>query len=408
MAVPPARRSSQASAPQRGKAVADVAGPARPSLSPRVAPMLAAGAAEAFAILDRARALRAEGRDVIALSIGQPEEPAPAAVIRAAQAALAAGRTGYAPLLGDPALRAAIAHARGVTPEEVVVLPGAQAALAAVLHLVCGEGDELLSPDPHYATYAGTAASAGARLVAVPTDPPGFALDVGQLAAAVTPRTRAVLVNTPANPTGRAIDAAGFRALAALCEAHDLWLISDEVYGSLNYVGAHVSALVHGPAGRTIVLDSLSKSHAMTGFRIGWAIAPAHLMPAFEEWSAAAIFGVPPFVQDAALAALAIPEAELRPYRAGFARRARLAADRLAGLPGCTLVPPDGGMFAFLHVGGDDLAFARALLEATGVCVLPGSAFGAAGRGHVRISLTPADARLADGLARLAAFVSRR
>lgn len=382
--------------------------PARPPLSPRVAPMLAAGAAEAFAILDRARALRAAGRDVIALSIGQPEEPAPPAAVEAARRALAAGRTGYAPLLGEPALRQAIAAARGVSPDEVAVLPGAQAALAAALHLVCGEGDELLSPDPHYATYAGTAAAAGARLVGVAMAPPGFALDVARLAAAVTPRTRAVLVNTPANPTGRAIDAAGFAALSALCEAHDLWLISDEVYGTLAYSGAHVSALAHGPPGRTIVLDSLSKSHAMTGFRIGWAIAPAWMMPAFEDWSAAAIFGVAPFVQDAALAALAIPEAELRSYRAGFARRAGMAAELLAGLPGCALAAPDGGMFAFLRVGGDDLAFARELLEATGVCVLPGSAFGTAGRGHVRLSLTPGDARLAEGLARLAGFVTGR
>ncbi len=388
--------------------MADTDGPVRAPLAPRVAPMLAAGAAEAFAILDRARELRALGRDVIALSIGQPESPPPAAAIAAAQAALAAGRTGYAALLGEPALRQAIAAARGVAAEEVAVMPGAQAALAGVLHLVCGEGDEVLAPDPHYATYAGTAAAAGARLVGVPMAPPGFALDVERLAAAVTPRTRAVLVNTPANPTGRAIDAAGFAALSALCAAHDLWLVSDEVYGTLAYSRAHVSALEHGPAGRTIVLDSLSKSHAMTGFRIGWAIAPAWTMPAFEEWSAAAIFGVAPFVQDAALAALAVPDAELLPYRAGFARRARLAAELLEGLPGCTLAAPDGGMFAFLNVGGDDLAFARDLLEATGVCVLPGSAFGAAGRGHVRLSLTPEDARLAEGLARLADFVAGR
>ncbi len=375
--------------------------------------MLAAGAAEAFAILDRARALAEAGRDVIALSIGQPESPPPAAAIEAAQAGLAAGRTGYAPLLGEPALRAAIAKARGVSADEVVVLPGAQAALAAVLHLICGEGDEVLSPDPHYATYAGTAAAAGARLVGVAMAPPAFALDVARLAAAVTPRTRAILVNTPANPTGRAISAEGFRALAALCEAHDLWLISDEVYGSLAHGGGHVSALAHGPAERTILLDSLSKSHAMTGFRVGWAIAPAWLMPAFEEWSAAAIFGVAPFVQEAAVAALGVPEAEMAAYRAGFARRARLAVEMLGGLPGCALAPPDGGMFAFLRVGGlrvgdDDIGFARALLEATGVCVLPGSAFGSAGRGHVRLSLTADDARLAEGLSRLAGFVAGR
>jgi arginine:pyruvate transaminase len=289
----------------------------------------------------------------------------------------------------------------------MAILPGAQAALTAALHVLLDPGDELLSPDPHYATYAASAAAAGARFVPVAMPAPAFALDVERLAAAVTPRTRAILVNTPANPTGRAIDAAGFRALARLCDAHDLWLISDEVYGSLCYAGQHVSAWEHGPAARTVVLDSLSKSHAMTGFRIGWALAPAWLMPAFEEWSAAAIFGVAPFVQDAARAALAIPDPELAPYRAGFARRAAMLAAALRHVPRLSLAAPEGGMFALVAVSGDDRAFARALLEAEGVAVLPGSAFGRAAHGHVRISLTPDDPTFAQALTRLSGFINQ-
>lgn len=373
--------------------------------SARARAMVAAGGAEAFAILDRASALQRQGREICSLSIGQPEDAPPAAAIAAAQDALARGRTRYGPLLGDPALRAAVAAARGCDAGEVAILPGAQAALSAVLHVLLDPGEAVLSPDPHYATYPGTAAAAGARFVSVPMEAPAFCLDVERLEAAVTPRTRAILVNTPANPTGRTIDAEGFAALGALCRRHDLWLLSDEVYGSLRYADTHVSAWQHGPQGRTIVIDSLSKSHAMTGFRIGWVLAPADLMPAFEEWSAAAVFGVSLFVQDAALAALALPDAELAAYRAGFARRAAMLAAAVADCPSLSLAAPDGGMFGLVAVKGDDLAFAHALLEAEGIAVLPGSAFGRAARGHVRISLTPDDGtfgRALDGLIRFA------
>jgi arginine:pyruvate transaminase len=371
--------------------------------------MLAAGATDNWAILDRARALAEGGARVLSLSIGQPEEPPPAAVIEAAARALAAGRTTYSPLLGEPALRAAVARARGVSEAHVVILPGAQHALLATLSLLLGPGDEVLSPDPHYATYAGTAAVAGGRLVPVAMDGPAFRLDPDRLAAAITPRTRAILVNTPANPTGRALSVADFAALRALCEAHGLWLLSDEVYGSLSFGGRHVSAWEHGPRESTVVLDSLSKSHAMTGFRVGWALAPERLVPALGEWSAAALFGVAQFVQDAAAVALGLPDAALAPYRAGFARRAGAVANAMAAIPGLDLYPPDGGMFAFVDVrahAADDVAFANALLDREGVAVMPGSGFGPGGRGFVRISLTPGDATLGEALGRIARFVA--
>lgn len=397
--------------PEPGPAAAD--GHARwpAPLGPRVAPMLAAGASDAWTILDVARSRAEAGRPVLSLSIGQPVEPPPAGVAAAVTTALQAGRTRYSPLLGEPALRQAIARLRGCEESHVVVLPGAQHALLAVLSLILGEGDEVIAPDPHYATYAGTAASAGGRLVPVPMESPRFALDPGRLSRAIGPRTRAILVNSPCNPTGATIDAAGFSALAALCRAHGLWLISDEVYGSLTYGRPHVSAWAHGPEGSTVVLDSLSKSHAMTGYRVGWALAPPRLVEALGEWSAAALFGVSQFVQDAAVAALAVPESSLADYRLGFARRARRLVERLADVPTLSVSMPEGGMFALVdvrRVEPDDVAFAHALLEAEDVVVMPGSGFGPGGRGHIRISLTPADPDFDEALVRLARFAVGR
>jgi arginine:pyruvate transaminase len=396
--------------PEQDSRAADGHGARLAALGPRVGPMLAAGAADAWTILDAARDRAASGRPILSLSIGQPVEPPPAEVAAALTAALQAGRTRYSPLLGEPALRQAIARLRGCDEAHVVVLPGAQHALLAVLSLILGDGDEVIAPDPHYATYAGTVATAGGRLVPVPMESPHFALDPGRLAHAIGPRTRAILVNSPCNPTGATIDAAGFRALAALCRAHGLWLVSDEVYGSLTYGKPHVSAWDHGPDDSTVVLDSLSKSHAMTGYRVGWALAPPRLVAALGEWSAAALFGVSQFVQDAAVAALETPESSLADYRAGFARRARLLVERLADVPSLSVSMPEGGMFALVDVRGvqgDDVAFAHALLEAEDVVVMPGSGFGPGGRGHVRISLTPADPDFEEALSRLARFATR-
>jgi arginine:pyruvate transaminase len=289
----------------------------------------------------------------------------------------------------------------------VVVLPGAQHALLAVLSLLLGPGDEVVTPDPHYATYAGTTAAAGGRLVPVAMEGPGFAPDIARIAAAITPATRAILVNTPCNPTGRALDEADFARLAALCSTHGLWLISDEVYGDLRYDGPHVSAWHHGPADATVVLDSLSKSHAMTGYRLGWVLAPDRLVPGLGEWSAAALFGVAQFVQDAGVAALATPSQELQPYLAGFARRARRLVERVGTHPPLATRMPDGGMFALVDVRGidvDDVRFANALLDEAHVAVMPGSGFGPGGRGHVRISLTPDDARFEEALDRFLRF----
>jgi len=372
--------------------------------------MAEAGALAAWQVPARASALVAAGREILNLTIGDPEGPPHPAIVRAVGEALAAGRTHYSPLGGEPKLRRAIGRWLGVPEAAVTVMPGAQAAVFAAVQITAGPGDEVILTDPHYATYPGVVAASGARAVAVPVRAGDFGLDREAIAGAVTPATRAILVASPANPTGAALAPEDFAFLRALCDRADLWLLVDETYARFAFARPHVSALAEGPVGRTITIGTLSKSHAMTGFRLGWAVAPAEATAALEEWCAAATFGVSQFIQDAAVAALQVPEAELLPWRRSFRARAALVVDRVNRIPGLCARMPDGGMFVMADaraVGADDVALALRLLEETGVALLPGSGFGRGGAGHLRISLTPSEETLARALDRLARALSR-
>jgi arginine:pyruvate transaminase len=358
----------------------------------------------------------AAGDDIIALTIGDPDGPPPPAVTAAAVAALHAGRTHYSFLDGEPALRSAAAawhsrtQARPVHAENVFITPGAQHALLAVMQMLVDAGDEVIVPGPHYATYPSVVISAGATIVDVPCTA-DLAFDIAGIIAAITPRTRAILLNSPANPSGKAIDAAGYAALCAAAKAQQIWLIADEVYARFRFSGSHVGLWDHGPPDRSVVLASLSKSHRMTGFRLGWAIAPPALARALGDWSAASLFGVSTFVQDAGIAALAVPDTELAPYWDGFAARAALVVARANAMPGLHATLPDGGMFVLVNVRGidaDDNRFARALLRDTGVAVMPGSGFGSAAAGHVRIGLCADAATLNRAFDRIGEFVAAR
>lgn len=377
-------------------------------LSARARRLAAGGQAEAWAIADEALARAAAGERLIMLTLGDPEGPPHPVITAAAKASLDAGRTHYTPLLGEPALRAAIAAREGCRVAEVGIVPGAQHGAAAIIALLAGDGDAVILSDPYYATYPGVVAASGARAVTVPARA-DLGIDVGAVVGAVGPDTRVIFLNSPANPTGAALDTADFAALRAACEARDLWLVVDEVYAAFRFEGAHVGAWAHGPPGRTVVVQSLSKSHAMTGFRVGWVQAPALAIEALADWSAAVMFGVSQFVQDAALAALALPGDALADYHGGFAARAALVVAAANRVPGLSARMPAGGMFVMLDVRGvmaDDVAFARGLLAAEGVAVTPGSGFGAAGAGHVRLSLCPGAAVLADAMARIGRFAN--
>jgi arginine:pyruvate transaminase len=374
-------------------------------------------AASAWAVHRRASERERRGDDVIVLSIGEPDFPAPPPVVEAAVASLRGGRTRYSNARGEPALLDALATAaaasagRPIPSARVAFFPGAQAALFAVLLAIAERGDEVLVPEPAYSTYEGVVASTGAQMVHLPLRPErGFHLDAGDVAAAITPRTRALLLNNPHNPTGAVLARAELEALAGLCRAHDLWLVADEVYAALTYGVEHTSVLaLPDVEDRVAMISSLSKSHAMTGFRHGWAVGPEELVATLEELLQAMLFGSPPFVQDAGIAALA--DLDVTPaIREAYARRADLVADRLADAPALVARRPEGGMFVLLDVRGSGLAsprFADQLLDEEGVSLLPIDSFGPGGVGHLRMSLGCPDARLAEGCARILRFCVR-
>lgn len=381
-----------------------------PRLSPAARRLAAGGQSSAWAIADEVLRRTSLGEEIILLTLGDPACPPHPAIVAATKASLDAGRTHYTPLLGELALRDAIARHEGAEAENIAIVPGAQHACFTALYLVAGQGDEVILSDPYYATYPGAVAATGAQPVLVPARA-DLSTDIDAIAAAITPATRAILLNSPANPSGAALTLADYARLGELAERHDLWLLVDEVYASFGFGAAPPRAWAHGPKGRTIVLNSLSKSHAMTGYRIGWLIAPEAVVDSISDWSAAALFGVSQFVQDAALAALALPASELADYHGGFERRARQVVQRANAIPGLSATMPAGGMFVMLNCRGvepDDVAFAYRLLEKTGVATMPASGFGAGGRGHLRISLTPDAETLDRAFDRIAGFLQTR
>jgi arginine:pyruvate transaminase len=384
------------------------------SLTDRVA----GGGATAWAVHDEAVAQREAGRAITFLTIGDPDQAGPAAVIEAARAGLAGQRKGYAPIAGLPAVRAAIAARiarRSGEPcgeANVVVTPGAQAALYIAMQCIAGPGDEVVAAEPIYATYGAVVGAAGARLVTVPLRPErGFHPDLADYARAITPRTRAIWINNPHNPTGAVLNGGELGAIAELCRRHDLWLLADEVYEDLAHARPHVSAWsLPQMADRTIVVSSLSKSHAIPGFRLGWAAGPPGFIGHAFNLVLCMLYGGPPFLQEAALPALTSDLPEAAGLREAYRRRAAAFSALLASAPGCRITPPEGGMFALLDVRPTGLtatAFARRLLDETAIAVLPCEAFGPSAAGHLRISLTLPDEALLDAGRRIVAFAAR-
>jgi arginine:pyruvate transaminase len=348
---------------------------------------------------------RAAGRDIIFLTVGDPDQAPPAPVIEATVAALRRHRTGYAPILGYPEVRGAVAArfarrtGKPCAADNVVIVPGTQAGLYCALQCLAGPGDEVIVPEPMYATYEAVGGASGARLVNIPLRPEnGFHPDLDALARAVTPRTRMIWINSPHNPTGAVLDRAEIAAIAALCRQHDLWLLSDEVYEDLAFARAHVSPWsLPGMEERTVVVSSLSKSHAIPGFRMGWMIGPTSLTPHLFNLLLCTLYGGPPFIQDGGLVALTSDLPEVAALHEDYRRRAALMFGILAAAPNCRVAAPEGGMFVLLDIRASGLSseeFAKRLLEREGVAVLPADGFGPSAAGHLRISLTVGDDRL--------------
>ena len=369
----------------------------------------------AWDIHHEAQAARRRGEDVIVLSIGDPDFATPEPIVRRTIAALESGDTHYTDIPGRPALREAIAalHARRsgrtVTAQNVVAVAGAQNGLFGTSMCLFEPGDEVIVLEPMYVTYEATFEAAGARLVPVPLAAAGFRLDPEAVRRAVTPRTKAIAFATPSNPTGMVLSRPDLEAIAAIAIEHDLWVVADEVYEALVFDGAHVSiAALPGMAERTVTIGSLSKSHAMTGWRIGWIIGPTSLIAHMERLILAMLYGLPGFIQEGAIEALRRYDEVTAEAREVYRRRRDVLARHLGSAPGIKVLTPDAGMFVLMDVRGtgmSSLDFAWALYRATGVSVLDASAFGRCAAGHVRISFATHEAELAQACDRIAGFL---
>jgi arginine:pyruvate transaminase len=376
---------------------------------------IAGRGAGAWSINFEAIRRRDAGEDIISLTVGDPDQAPPAAIIDAAVTALRNYRTHYAPISGYPALRRAIAArvarrtGKPCAAENVALAPGAQGGVYCAIQCLAGPGDDVIVPEPIYATYAGVVGASGATMVTVPLRPEtGFHPDLDALSAAITPRTRVVWINSPHNPTGAVFTPHEIEAIAALCRTHDLWLLSDEVYEDLAFARPHVSAWsLPEMAERTVVVSSLSKSHAIPGFRLGWVVGPPALAGHLFNLLLSMTYGSPAFIQDAALVALERELPEVAALREDYRTRAAMMTGILGEAPRCHAVPPEGGMFVLLDIRGTGLEaaeFARRLLEREGVAVLPCDGFGPSAAGHLRIALSAPDRRLRDAGERIVRF----
>ena len=358
------------------------------------------------------------GEDVILLSVGDPDFSTPEAITDAAVEALRSGDTHYTEIPGRDVLRDAIAadHQRRSTQltlrENVIVLAGAQNSLFATSLCIAESGDEIIVLQPMYVTYEACIQLTGAKLVPVSLDADaGFRLDVQALRAAITPRTRAIYFATPNNPTGVVMRRDELEAIAALAIEHDLWVVSDEVYCEITFEAEHqCMAGLPGMAERTVTINSLSKSHAMTGWRIGWAIGPAQLISHLYNVALCMLYGLPGFIQQAGLYALVNSRRESARMRDIYRRRRDLLVDALDSIELLDFKIPEAAMYLMVDVRKTGLSageFANALFDETGVSTLDATAFGKCAQGFIRISFTLSDSQLRDACGRIKLFMSR-
>ena len=354
------------------------------------------GTERAFEVLARARALEAQGRNIIHLEIGEPDFDTPPHVVEAGVRALREGHTHYCPAPGLPELREAAAEhltrTRGVSvdPARVLVAPGAKWFLFFGVLAVAGEGDEVIYPNPGYPIYESAINWSGATAVPLPiTEETDFAFTADDLAERLTPRTRMVILNSPANPTGGALDRELNVEIARILADHDCWILTDEVYSELLYEGVHDTVAAHGLLDRTILLDGFSKTYAMTGWRLGYAAVPPALIEPLSRFLINSVACTAPAVQLAGVAALTGPHDAIDAMVAEFVRRREVLVEGLNRLPGVSCVMPRGAFYAFPNVTGtgiDERTLADRLLDEAGVAVLAGTDFGAHGAGHIRLS----------------------
>jgi aspartate/methionine/tyrosine aminotransferase len=378
------------------------------------------GTEGAFEVLARARGLEARGHDIVHLEIGEPDFATPDNITEAAVAALHAGFTHYTPAGGIMEARQAVAgfvsRRLGVEtdPLEVVLVPGSKNVLLFVL-LACVEpGDEVIFPDPGYPVYGSLVNFLGASPVPVRLrEDRNFRMDLDELGALVTPRTRVLILNTPQNPTGGVLTREDVEFVSRLAQEHDLLVVADEIYSQIVYGFQHVSVLSQpGMKERSVLMDGMSKAYAMCGWRLGYAVAPRELAASMETLMINSSSCAAAFTQMAAVEAFESPETQATVDRmvAQFQRRRDLVVNALNSMPGVRCQRPEGAFYAFPNIEGTGLgerALAEGLLEEAGVAVLPGTAFGAAGAGFLRLAYTQGEADLRKGLERMGEYLYR-
>jgi len=371
-------------------------------------------ASKAWLVGDKAFEMMDAGKDVIHLGIGDPDFDTPKEISLSLKQAIDDNKTHYSPLAGENDLRREIAsHAMNlyggdIKKENIAVLPGAQAALFSTFLCLVERGDEVIALEPTYATYPAVIQASGAKIVTVKLDEKtGYQLNVSDIQKAITSNTKAILINSPSNPSGAVFRQDTLNALADLCERERIWLITDEVYWSLTYEDDHASAFSQNETrANVIVINSLSKSHAMTGWRVGWVIAPEKIIDALTSLSQAQYFGVSQFVQLASIEALR-DKKNPQIFKRLFRSRRDAFVEEIEKSELLQFSVPQGGMFLLINIektGLDGGIFAERFLQEEHVAVVPGYGFGESMQNTIRIGFLDEIPRLIEAAKRLRRF----
>ena len=376
------------------------------------------GTETAFEVLAKARALEAQGRDIIHLEIGEPDFDTPLNVVDAGVAALRSGHTHYTPAAGILPLRQAIADevaaTRGIPvhPDQVVVVPGGKPIMFFAMLALCEAGDEVIYPNPGFPIYESMIAFTGATPVPIPLRMENeFSLDVDELISLITDRTRLIILNSPANPTGGVVSAGQLAQVAEIALARGIPVLSDEIYGRMLYDETFASiASVPGMAGQTIILDGFSKAYAMTGWRLGYGVMPVELARQITKLMVNSNSCTAAFTQMAGVEALTGPQDSVDAMLREFRRRRDMVVDGLNSIPGFRCLLPKGAFYVFPNIEGTGLssqALADKLLYEAGVAALAGTCFGAHGEGFIRFSYANSEQNLKKALERIGDVVAK-